>query len=84
MLGRGGSRIFLRRGAPLRNDVTDGEVKNLKQVRLYEDESFISGEGVRTPCTLPLDPPLLWEMGSRKALIGTLINGRLLGLAVNF
>ena len=23
---RGGSRIFLRRGAPLRNDVTDGEV----------------------------------------------------------
>ena len=24
---RGGSRIFLRRGAPLRYDVTDGEVK---------------------------------------------------------
>ena len=28
---RGESKIFLRRGAPLRNDVTDGEVKkNLK------------------------------------------------------
>ena len=26
---RGGSRIFLRRGAPLRNDVTDGEVKKI-------------------------------------------------------
>ena len=27
---RGGSRIFLRRGAPLKNDVIDGEVKILK------------------------------------------------------
>ena len=27
-------------------------------MRICEEESFISG-GVRTPCTLPLDPPLL-------------------------
>ena len=48
---RGGSRIFLRRGAPLRNDVTDGEVKKFgKRIRIYEEESFISGGGgLRTP-----------------------------------
>ena len=41
--------FFLGGGAPLRNDVTDGEVKKiLKRIRIYEEESFI----------LPLDPPL--------------------------
>ena len=52
--------FFLGGGAPLRNDVTDGEVKKFqKLIRIYEEESFISGGGgVRTPCTLPLDPSL--------------------------
>ena len=38
------SRIFVRRGAPLRNDVT------------IQD---LGGRGgMRTPCILPIDPPL--------------------------
>ena len=32
---RGGSRTFLRRGAPLRNDVTDGEVKKKLKANTY-------------------------------------------------
>ena len=56
---RGGSRIFLRRGAPLRNDVTDGEAINFKSEYGYTKEKASSqGRGVRTPCTLPLDLPL--------------------------
>ena len=53
--------FLLGGGASPRNDVTDGEVKKFeKRVRIYEDESFIwgGGGGVRTPCTVPLDPPL--------------------------
>ena len=57
---RGGSRIFLRRGAPLRNDVTDGEVKKFKSQNVYtKTKASSQGRRVRTPCTLPLDPPLL-------------------------
>ena len=57
---RDGSRIFLRRGTPLRNDVTDwwGKqiLKRIRRRRLHLKEG--GGEGVRTSCTLPLDPPL--------------------------
>ena len=53
---RGGSRIFLRRGAPVRNGVTDfwGRIP----VVLESRRSSWRGGGVRTACTLPLDPPL--------------------------
>ena len=44
---------------PLRNDVTDGEVKKFKSEYVYTKKKASSqGGGVRTPCTLPLDPPL--------------------------
>ena len=51
---------FFLGGASLRNDVTDGEVKNFKSEYVYAKKKASSqgGEGVRTPCTLPLDPPL--------------------------
>ena len=54
---RGGYRIFLRRGAPLRNDVTDrwGE-QILKQNTKKKASS--QREGGAHPRTLPLDPPL--------------------------
>ena len=57
---RGGSRIFLRRGCASRNDVTDGEVKNVKSECVYtKKKAFISrGGGGAHPCTLPLDPLL--------------------------
>ena len=51
--------FFLGGGAPLRNDVTDGEVKKFKSEYVYTKKKASSqGGGVRTPCTLPLDPPL--------------------------
>ena len=50
--------FFLGGGAPLRNDVTDGEVKKFKSEYLYMKKKASSQGGVRTPCTPPLDPPL--------------------------
>ena len=44
--------FFLGGGAPLRNDITDGEVKKTNQIRIHEEESFISGGGAH-----PLHPP---------------------------
>ena len=44
--------FFLGGGAPLRNDITDGEVKKKNQIRIHEEESFISGGGAH-----PLHPP---------------------------
>ena len=65
-LTRGGSRIFLRRGAPLRNDVTHAEVKkNLKANTCIRRRKLYLRRGVRTPCTLPLDPPLLTDSSGR-------------------
>ena len=52
---RGGYRIFLRRGAPLRSDVTDGEVKKIKSEYLYTKKkasSQVGGGGAH-----PLHPP---------------------------
>ena len=45
--------FFLGGGAPLRNDITDGEVKKKNQIRIHEEESFISGGGGAHP----LHPP---------------------------
>ena len=45
--------FFLGGGAPLGNDVTDGEVKKFQNlIRIYEEESFVSGGGAH-----PLHPP---------------------------
>ena len=51
--------FFLRGGAPLMNEVADREVKKFKSEYVYTTKKASSqGGGVRTPCTLPLDPPL--------------------------
>ena len=50
--------FFLGGGAPLRNDITDGEVKKKKIKYVYTKKKASSQGGVHTPCTLPLDPPL--------------------------
>ena len=45
--------FFLGGGAPLGNDVTDGEVKKFQNlIRIYEEESFVSGGDAH-----PLHPP---------------------------
>ena len=46
--------FFSGGGAPLRNDVTAGEVKRRRKLHLRAGE----GGRLRTPCTFPLDPPL--------------------------
>ena len=58
--------FFLGGGAPLRNDVTDGEVKkkNLKS-NTYIRRGKLHLRGVHTPCTLPLDPPLVFSQVSK-------------------
>ena len=48
--------FFLGGGAPLRNDVTGRWGKQILKANMKKDSS--QGGGVRTPCTLPLDPPL--------------------------
>ena len=55
-LYRGRSRIFLRRGAPLRNDVTDCEVKNFKSEYVDIKTKALSKGGVCTPCTPQIRP----------------------------
>ena len=62
---RGGSRVFLRRGC------TSKEwrhwrwgLKKIKREYVYTKKKASSqgreGGGMRTPCTLPLDPPLMY------------------------
>ena len=55
---RGVFRIFLRRGTPVRNGVTDVFFFCRIPVVLESRRSSRGGGGVRTHCTLPLDPPL--------------------------
>ena len=57
LINRGRSRIFLRRGCTSKNDVTDGEVEKIKSEYVCMKTKVSSQEGVRTPRTLPLDPP---------------------------
>ena len=54
---RGGSRIFLGGGAPLRSGVTDWW-PDVSTCCIRKPQVNSGGGGVRTPCTLPLDPPL--------------------------
>ena len=51
--------FFLGGGAPLRNDVTDRWDKQISKGNTKKKASSQRG-GVRIPCTLPLDPPLLF------------------------
>ena len=57
------SRIFRRRGCTASKEWRHWPVRWTNFKSEYEEEGFISGGGggkrVRTPCTLPLDPPLL-------------------------
>ena len=59
--GRGGSRIFLRGGA-LVSCSTSTPINHivffLAEYQLYSKTAGHLRGGVRTPCTLPLDPPL--------------------------
>ena len=54
---RGGYRIFLRRGAPLGNDVTDGEVKKIKSEYLYTKKKASSQVGEGGGSAHPQHPP---------------------------
>ena len=45
--------FFLGGGAPLRNDVTDGEVKHFKSEYIYTKTKASSQGGVRTPAPSP-------------------------------
>ena len=59
--GRGGSRIFFRRGCTcllLYFNTNKPHSFFLENTSCIRKPQVISGGGVRTPCTLPLDPPL--------------------------
>ena len=58
---RGGSRIFFRRGCTrplLYFNTNKPHSFFLRNTSCIRKPQVISGRGVRTPCTLPLDPPL--------------------------
>ena len=93
-LNRGGSRIFFRRGCTrlllyfnTNKPHTCFFLQNTSCIRKPQVISGVRGGGVRTPCTLPLDPPLLkfimiksWKINtsfhaSREAEFKELING---------
>ena len=68
---QGDPRFFLGGSAPLRNDVTDWWREQILKANTKKKASSW-GEGVRTPYTLPLDPPLdqvLWL----QALVGDIV-----------
>ena len=71
---RGGSRIFLGGGA-LVSCSTSTPINHIvfffAEYQLFRKPQVISGGGVRTPCTLPLDPPLI------RPLMPFRVNGRL-------
>ena len=74
---RGGSRIFFGRGCTRlllyfnTNKPHSFFLRNTSCIR--KPQVILGGEGVRTPCTLPLDPPLVilivnsWQEITRKA-----------------
>ena len=55
--------FFLRGGAPLRNDVTNRWGKQILKANTKTRRLHLRGGG--TPCTLPLDPPLVMDHFSR-------------------
>ena len=56
--------------AHLRNDVTDGEVKKNLKANKYTRRKKLHLRGVRTPCTLPLDPSLVTQINCKAKLVG--------------
>ena len=64
---RGGSRIFFRRGGTRlllyfninKNHIVSFSLQNTSWIR--KPQVISEGGGVRTPCTLPLDPPLIFQ-----------------------
>ena len=67
---RGGSRIFFRRGCTrlLLYFNTNKPLSFFFAVVLENRRSSQGEEGVRTPCTLPLDPPLLYAGNSGNSM----------------
>ena len=60
---RGGSRIFFRRGCTrLLLYFNTNKPHSFFEYQLYEKTAGHLRGGVRTPCTLPLDPPLSLHM----------------------
>ena len=63
MINRGGSRIFFRRGCTrllLSFNTNKPHSFFFAEYQLYQKTaSHLGGGGVRTSCTLPLDPPLI-------------------------
>ena len=54
--------FFLGGGAPLRNDVTNTNKPHFFcRIPVVLESCRSSQGGVRTPCTLPLDPPLIYD-----------------------
>ena len=62
MIRRGGSRIFLGGDAPLRNDVTNGEVKKIKSEYVYTKKKASSQQGGWRGVH-PLHPPPRYAYG---------------------
>ena len=59
MSDRGESRIFVRRGCTSKEWRHWQWAKKFLKVNTYIRNFISGGGGVRTPCTLPLDPPLI-------------------------
>ena len=61
---RGRIQDFSWGGAPLRNDVTDKWRKQMLQNISYITKLQViwGASGLRTPCTVPLDPPLIFKI----------------------
>ena len=66
---RGGSRIFFRSRGALVSCSTSTPIDHivffLQNTSCIRKPQVISGGGVRTPCTLPLNPPLVFELSVR-------------------
>jgi len=71
-LDRGGSRIFLRRGAPLRNGVTDWWGKQIVKVNTKKKASSQGGVHPRhpPPRSAPVRERLLWDTEQTTAAKG--------------
>ena len=60
VFNRADPEFFLGGGAPLKNDFTDWRGKQILKANTKKKAlSRAGGGGVHTPCTLPLDPPLV-------------------------
>ena len=58
---RGGTRILLRRGCITMSKERRNCLFFRRMLVVLESRGSSQGGGVRTPCTLPLDPPLFMQ-----------------------